>query len=152
MITKQLNIVKQPRLKIISTLEAFTLDQLNAIPKGFNNNIIWNLGHMVATQQGICYKRAGLSTWVNESFFDTYKPDTKPEGPASQQQFDEIKELMITTLEQFEKDYNADLFGNYPSWITRYGVEISSIDDAIAFLPFHEGLHVGYIMGMRKLL
>lgn len=152
MIEKYTNIIKQPRLKILDILDQFTLDQLNTIPVGFNNNIIWNLGHMVATQQGICYKRAGLSTPVSETFFETYKPDTKPDGPANQQQFDEIKELMISTLEQFEKDYNANLFGNYPTWTTRYGVEITSIDDAIAFLPFHEGLHVGYIMAMRKLV
>lgn len=144
--------MRQPRLKIISALEAFSLDQLNTNPAGFNNNIIWNLGHMVAAQQGVCYKRAGLDTWVADSFFQKYKPDTKPEGYVDAAGFDEIKTLLQTSLDQLEHDYKNGIFTNYPTWTTRYGVEISSIDDAIAFLPFHEGLHIGYIMAMRKLV
>ena len=26
-------------------LKQFTLDQLNTIPEGFNNNILWNIAH-----------------------------------------------------------------------------------------------------------
>ncbi|TFF41005.1 DinB family protein [Mucilaginibacter psychrotolerans] len=149
---KQIEIMRQPRIKILSILETFSLDQLNIIPAGFNNNILWNLGHMIAAQQGVCYKRAGLDTWVSDSFFQAYKPDTKPEGYISEEQFDEIKELLMTSLDQLETDLHAGIFTNYPAWTTRYGAEIRDINDAIAFLPFHEGLHVGYIMGLRKLV
>ncbi|OOQ58377.1 hypothetical protein BC343_11315 [Mucilaginibacter pedocola] len=149
---KQIDIMRQPRMKILETLQAFSLDQLNTIPAGFNNNILWNLGHMVAAQQGVCYKRAGLPVHVSDSFFNAYKPDSKPEGYIGQEQFDEIKSLLENTLVQLEQDYQAGIFTNYPAWTTRYGVQIASIEDAIAFLPFHEGLHIGYIMGMRKLV
>ena len=152
MIDKQLDIMRQPRLKILSILEDFTLEQLNTIPAGFNNNIIWNLGHMVAAQQGVCYKRAGLDTWVTDSFFQAYKPESKPESIVDAIGLDEIKTLLLTSLDQFDRDYKNGIFSNYPAWTTRYGVEITSIDDAAAFLPFHEGLHIGYIMGMRKLV
>lgn len=152
MIEKQLEIIREPRLKVIETLSAFTLEQLNTVPAGYNNNIIWNLGHMIAAQQGVCYKRAGLDTWVRDEFFQRYKPDTKPEGPVDEEAFTTIKKLLVTSLDQFEHDYRNGIFTNYPTWTTRYGVEISSIDDAVAFLPFHEGLHIGYIMAMRKLV
>ncbi|MFD0765601.1 DinB family protein [Mucilaginibacter lutimaris] len=152
MIDKQLDIIRQPRLKIIETLNAFSLDQLNKIPSGFNNNIIWNLGHMIAAQQGVCYKRAGLNTWIDDDFFDAYKPDSKPAGPVSQDEYDNIKTLLTTSIDQLEHDYKNGIFENYPTWTTRYGVQMSNIDEAIAFLPFHEGLHIGYIMAMRKLV
>jgi hypothetical protein len=152
MIDKQLDIMRQPRLKILSILEDFTLEQLNKIPPGFNNNIIWNLGHMIAAQQGVCYKRAGLDTWVTDNFFQAYKPDSKPEGIVDTTGYDQIKTLLLTSLDQFGRDYKKGVFTNYPAWTTRYGVEIANIDDAVAFLPFHEGLHIGYIMGMRKLV
>jgi uncharacterized damage-inducible protein DinB len=150
MTNQQLDTIKQPRLMILSILEKYTHEQLNTNPAGFNNNIAWNLGHMLAAQLGICYKRAGLE--VDESFYQTYKPESKPEGPITQQQLDEIKEKLISSLDQLEQDLRAGLFTNYPSWTTRYGVVISNIDDAISFLPFHEGLHVGYIMSLRKLV
>ncbi|MFD0793540.1 DinB family protein [Mucilaginibacter litoreus] len=152
MLEKQLDIIRHPRKTIIETLNAFTLDQLNQIPAGYNNNIIWNLGHMIAAQQGVCYKRAGLDTWVDDAFFQRYKPDSKPEGPVTEQKFEQIKTLMVTSINQLEQDYKAGIFTNYPTWTTRYGVSISNIDEAIAFLPFHEGLHIGYIMAMRKLV
>jgi hypothetical protein len=68
MIDKQLDILRQPRLKILNILESFSLEQLNMIPAGYNNNIIWNLGHMVAAQQGVCYKRAGVETRISDGF------------------------------------------------------------------------------------
>jgi hypothetical protein len=150
MIDKQIEFIKQPRLMILSILDKFTLEQLNTIPAGFSNNIAWNLGHMLAAQYGILYKRAGLQ--VDEPFYQLYKPESKPEGPITQQQLDEIKGMLITSLDQLEKDYAAGIFGNYPTWTTRYGASVGNIDQAIAFLPFHEGLHIGYIMGMRKLV
>lgn len=152
MIDKQIEIIKQPRLKIADTLADFTIDQLNKIPIGFNNNIIWNLGHMIATQQGVCYKRAGLQTRITDSFFQMYKPDSKPERFITADELGEIKALLTGSLDEFKIDYHDSLFSNYPTWTTRYGVEITSIDDAVAFLPFHEGLHIGYIMAMRKLV
>ena len=152
MTEKQLDIIRYPRLTILKTLDGFSLDQLNNIPAGFNNNIIWNLGHMIAAQQGICYKRAGLDTWVSDSFFNAYKSETKPEGPVDAAAFEEIKTLLTTSIDELEHDYKNGIFLNYPVWTTRYGVEITSIDDAIAFLPFHEGLHIGYIMALRKLV
>jgi hypothetical protein len=49
-------------------------------------------------------------------------------------------------------DYLNNLFASYPPWSTRYGVEITNIDDALQFLLYHEGLHAGIIIAMRKLL
>ncbi|MBD1393084.1 DinB family protein [Mucilaginibacter glaciei] len=152
MTAKQIEIIKQPRLKVLEILNDFMIEQLNVIPAGYNNNLIWNLGHMVATDQAICYKRAGQDTWVNETFFEAYKPGSKPEKFVTTEELDEIKSLFVSSLEQLKKDYDAHLFSNYPAWTTRYGVEITSIENAIAFLPFHEGLHIGYIMAMRKLV
>jgi uncharacterized damage-inducible protein DinB len=150
MLDKQLEFIQQPRLMILKVLESFTLEQLNTIPAGFNNNIAWNLGHMLAAQLGIWYRRAGLA--VDENFYELYKPDSKPEAPITQEQLDDIKLRLITSLDQLKKDYAANIFTNYPTWTTRYGAVISNIDEAISFLPFHEGLHIGYIMAMRKLV
>ncbi|MGY4539307.1 hypothetical protein ACVW0P_003741 [Mucilaginibacter sp. UYNi724] len=150
MLDKQLEFIRQPRLMILNTLKDFTLEQLNTIPPGFNNNIAWNLGHILAAQLGIWYKRAGLE--VDEPFYQLYKPDSKPEGPITQEELDEIKARLITSLDDFDKDYAANIFTNYPTWTTRYGAVVSSIDEAIAFLPFHDGLHIGYMMSLRKLV
>ena len=48
------------RNNIINAIEGLSLEELNTVPKGFNNNVIWNVGHVVATQQLLCYKFSGL--------------------------------------------------------------------------------------------
>ncbi|MGN6181171.1 MAG: DinB family protein [Mucilaginibacter sp.] len=144
--------LKNPRKLILDTLKDYTIEQLNKIPEGFNNNIVWNLGHIIASQQGICYKRSGLETFVSEDFFNTYKSGSKPERFISEQEYDEIKELLTSTLDKLEEDLEDGIFVNYTSVMTRYNVEITNIDEALSFLPFHDGLHIGYIMSLRKLV
>jgi hypothetical protein len=149
---REIEIIKQPRERVLDEIKELTVEQLNKVPAGFNNNIIWNLGHMIAAQQGICYKRAGLDTRVDEAFFNTYKPGTKPEGFVDAAGVEEIKKMLFTTLEQLEADYSNSVINNYTSFVTRYNIPLSSIEEAIGFLPFHEGLHIGYIMSLRKLV
>jgi hypothetical protein len=150
--TKAIETLKQPRIKILEELQNFSLEQLNDIPAGFNNNIIWNLGHMIAAQQGICYVRSGVDKLVSDEFFMAYKPGSKPEKFIDQAEYETIKELLFSTLEQLETDLENNLFVNYTPVMTRYNVELTNIRDAVEFLPFHEGLHIGYIMSLRKLV
>ena len=64
-----IEIIRKLRSTVLSVVSEYSTEQLNKIPGGFNNNIIWNLGHIIASQQGICYKRTGVPTVVSEAFF-----------------------------------------------------------------------------------
>lgn len=149
-----------PKIETIKNIRRFLLDlvselsteQLNEIPTGFNNNIIWNLGHLVAAQQGICYFRSNVPMVVTEEFFNNFKGGSKPERAFSPAEIDQIKASLIDSLDEFERDLNKKLFVSYTSVITRYGIEFKHIDDAIDFLPFHEGMHMGVIMSLKKLV
>jgi hypothetical protein len=151
--TQAIQFITEPRTKVIEILQELSLEQLNTVPTGFNNNIIWNAGHMIAAQQGICYKRAGVPAIIDEAFFETFKPGTKPERPFEAVEVENIVNLLSSTLTQLEADLQQpDKFTNYPTWTTRYGAELTSINDAVAFLPFHEGLHIGTILAMKRLV
>jgi hypothetical protein len=149
---KAIEIIKMPRLHVLKAIEPLTIEQLNQIPAGFNNNIIWNLGHMVAAQQGVCYRRAGEAPIIDEDFWNTFKPDTKPERFFDEADLEKIKELFISTLDQLEADLVNKTFPNYTSFTTRYGAELTSIHDAVRFLPFHEGFHIGYIFALKRVV
>jgi hypothetical protein len=143
--------IKKTRESLINVLADISVEAYNKIPSGFNNNIIWNVGHLIAAQQGVCYVRAGVKP-VTEKYFLQYKPETKPEHPVDENEVEEIKETLLSSIDQLEIDYTSHLFTNYPSWTTRYGVEIGSIDDALGFLMYHEGLHTGTIMALKRLV
>jgi hypothetical protein len=83
---------------------------------------------------------------------DAYKPGTKPEGKVDEAGIAEIKSLLFTTLNVLAQDYNASRWQQYPAWQTRYGVTISSIESAVSFLLFHEGLHSGTIMAQKRVI
>ncbi len=150
--TSQIAAIRETRSFLLEQLKDLTTEQFNRTAEGFNNNIIWNLGHMIAVQQGICYKRAGLPTLISDDFWQRFKSGSKPKGIISDDEIVSIKQLLIITLDQLETDYNKQVFGNYTTWVTRNGVELASIDDGIKFLSFHEGLHSGVIMAIKRLV
>lgn len=149
---RQIENIRKTRTKLLEIISELNTDQLNRIPEGFNNNIIWNLAHLVAAQQGVCYVRAGLPLTVEKDFFMAYKPDSKPEGYVSEVEIGNIKKLLFSTLDQLQTDADQNTFEGYRNWTTRFGTDINNIEDAVSFLPFHEGLHIGYIMALKRLV
>ena len=148
----QIETIRKTRSFLFEQIKNLSNERLNEVPEGFNNNIIWNLGHMIAAQQGMCYKRAGLPTIISENFWDRFRTGSKPEGIISDDEITHIREMFFATLDKLGVDYNSGIFSNYTAWSTRYGVEIANIDDALEFLPFHEGLHTGTILSIKKLV
>lgn len=149
---KNIYTIKKIRAFVLDVVKDVSVEALNEVPEGFNNNIIWHLGHMIAAQQGICYIRAGLPVFVNERYIALYRPGTKPTEPVDANGIENSKSLLLTSLEQLETDYESNTFANYPAWTTRYGVELTSITDALEFLQFHEGYHSGFIAALQRLV
>lgn len=146
------DLIRKARLTLSNIAKELSIEQLNEVPAGFNNNIIWNMGHLIATQQIVCYRKAGIATFADAEFVDMYAPGTRPERLITPEEVLHIQELFFATLDRYEQDLHSDLFKSYTPWTTRAGVDITNINDADDFLPYHEGMHVGYIMAMKKLL
>lgn len=144
--------IKKTRNYLIEGIQEVSADMLNKVPEGFNNNMVWNLAHLIAAQQGICYIRSGRDIVVEEKYVAPYRPGTKPERYVDEDEIVEIKKVLLSSIDKLNEDYERKIFTNYPTWATRYGVEITNIDDAIQFLMFHEGLHCGAIMAIKKLV
>jgi hypothetical protein len=144
--------IQKTRISLLKIIEGLTTEALNKIPERFNNNVIWNLGHLLASQQSICYVRNGIQPFIDEKFLLHYKAGTKPGEFVTAMEIGEIKSLFLQAIDQFGNDYEAGFFSGYPSWTTGYGMEIHGIEDAINFNLFHEGLHRGYIMALKRVL
>jgi hypothetical protein len=94
----------------------------------------------------------GSISYLEDQFISPFKKGTKPERFVSDKEVEAVKSLLSSSLDQLEVDYEMGKFNNYNAWTTPYGVELVSIDDAILFLQFHEGLHFGYVMAQRRLV
>ena len=144
--------IRNTRQFLLEQIRDLPVEALNQIPTGFNNNIVWHLGHLVAAQQGICYTRSGCAPTVDERYITEFKNGSRPQQLYDAEAIAAITKLLFTTLDTLEADVASGLLNNYQPWKTRYGVEINSVDDAINFMSFHEGLHYGYILSFKKLV
>lgn len=145
-------IIKQTRENFEKLIRSLTNEDLNKIPEGFSNNIIWNFGHAIATQQLLTYGLSSLPLIVDEEFLNEFRKGSRPIKNYNEENVKSILEISKITLESVERDFNEDRFMYFKNYITSYGVELKSVDDALSFLPVHEGLHLGYAMAIRKSL
>ncbi|MBZ4190325.1 DinB family protein [Niabella beijingensis] len=153
----------EPKIKKIKNLRQFLLnqvsglsvEQLNTIPTSFSNNIIWNLGNLLSAQHTVCYSRAGLPAMVEERYLLPFLPGTRPEAFVAAPEIEMVKELLISTTDQLQLDYDQRRFDNYtPSAMIPkvYGFEITNIDEALEYLLYHEGYHSGCIRALMTLV
>ena len=145
-------ILKRTRENIRKAVEGLSLDQLNKIPEGFNNNIFWNVAHVVATQQLLTYGLAGVDPVIPKKYIENYRKGTKPNGPVGQDEVDQIISLLETTQGQIINDILDNKFTEFRRYTTSYGITLNSLEEAIAFNNAHEAMHFGNILSMRKLV
>jgi len=132
-------------------IENNTLEQLNKIPEGFNNNIIWNVAHILVTTEVLAYKLSGLPMHISDEMVGKYKKDSSPKGDVTQAEVDEIKSLLVSTAEQLESDYKKGLFKNYTEYtVSTTGNTLTCVDDVLQFNLVHEGMHIGYILALSR--
>ena len=102
----------QHRKTLYHYLKETPLNTLNTIPAEFRNNIIWNIGHTVVTQQMLVYGLSGLTGMVSDEMIDRYRRGTVPEGDATQEEVEAIKKLLFATVEKTTADYQLGCFRN----------------------------------------
>ncbi len=143
-------IIRQNRKILYRYLTDTPEELLFKIPKGFNNNIWWNIAHVVVTEQKLVYGLSGLPLNISTELVEKYQKGTFPEGKPSDTEVEEIKKLLVELPEITENDYANGVFKNFNPYMTTPKVELNSMEDAIAFNIFHEGLHLGSIMALAR--
>ncbi|MFV0573036.1 MAG: DinB family protein [Xanthomarina gelatinilytica] len=133
-------------------LETFTLEELNKVPKGFNNNIIWNIAHTIVTQQLLVYNLSGLPMLLTNDMVEKYRKGTKPGQDVTWAEVDLIKGLLFSTIEKTKEDYNNNVFETYNEYTVTTKSTLTNVDEAIDFNNFHEGIHLGYILALKRAL
>ena len=146
------SITENSRNTLAKFLYGYTLDQLNTIPEGYSNNLIWNIGHIVVVQQMLVYKLSGLPMIISDEMVEKYKRGTKPEQDATQADIDEIQSFLLETIHQTKADYENKVFNSFQEFTTMTGFTIKTAEDAMDFNVYHEAIHTGVIMSIRKFI
>lgn len=147
---KSIDTIIASRKMFMQAIENLSIDDINNIPKGFNNNIIWNFGHIIITQQALCYKLSGLALCIDNEYIAKYSKGTKPEKFINEQELLFLKEQSLELIDKLNSDLQEGVFENFNSYTTSFGVQLNNIDDSIQFVNMHDGLHLGYAMALKK--
>lgn len=89
---------------------------------------------------------------VDEALVKKYRKGSFPEGTLTEEEVQQMERLLLSTLEQAQRDFSEGKFKTFGEYTTSVGVTLRSAEDALAFDVFHEGLHLGVIMSLKKVV
>ena len=144
------SLLQQTRPLVLRLVDGLSHQDLLTIPTGFSNNILWNLGHLVVTQQLLHYGLSNLPLNVPDELVAQCRKGTSPAAWDTPPDLDEIKRLLIELPRQLEADLETGQFTTFRSYMTSVGVELVDLKTALSFNQYHEGLHTGSILALRR--
>ena len=145
-------VLRQTRQSLAAVVDGLSDEARTTIPDGFNNHVLWNAGHLAATEQALTYGLSGLSVGLPDGFMRSFRKGSSPRDWDRAWTWDEVRELLISLPERTEADYRAGRFETFTEYRTTPGVVLASVDDAVRFNLYHEGLHLGAILALRRLV
>lgn len=151
----QLYLFKQNRSNIIKILKSFSLEQLNIVPAGLNNNLIWHAGHLLLTHQFLLYHFTDNPMMVDaEKYMGLYGSGTKPNEKIDQNQIDDLVEALESTTAQTIQDWKDGKLVKFNGPFTSdyYQITINTPEEALAFNVMHEAFHFGAMTVIKSAL
>lgn len=153
--TKNIEIILSFRKQLLTKIGSVSAEQLNVIPKNFNNNIIWNLGHMNTVLQALCYRSSGLQIKMDEDDFKQFMSGTKLSDFITESEIKTIKDQLVKSPEELQSDLENGLFKTYNK-VERiekvYGINVETINDALDYVTFHDGIHYNAILTLKRVI
>ncbi|KMZ40138.1 MULTISPECIES: DinB family protein [Bacillales] len=134
----------------LARLTEITEEEADVVPNGFQNNIRWNIGHILLTQDFLLFGPEGMK--CPPHYAAMFAPGTKPadwqkEGPSLEAFAAELKEQHVRIKEEFHSRLNDPL--PKPFELGDKGT-MHTYGEMMVFTLFHEGMHIGCISSLRK--
>lgn len=140
------------RKSVLQVLESLTDEQRVKIPETHRNSVFWNVAHLMVTQQLLTYRLSGLPLCIDEVFVERYGKGSEATEEVSDQDIEFVKKNIVSLSDRTRQDYEKGLFGNYKPYMTSTGIELASVEEALKFSAFHDGIHLGVILSLKKLV
>jgi hypothetical protein len=145
--------IRRNREIFLELVNSLSIDQLNKIPEGFNNNIAWNFGHIVVSTQSLCYVRPEIKPGIDIPFKIKYQKGSKPESFIAQEEIDILKQQLLSSIDTIEQDVKQGIFNNVKPYSTAtYGYEMHTIEEILTCTLAHDSLHYGYALAQKRLV
>lgn len=145
-------IMRTTRGYLLKEISGLNVEQMLEVPKGAVNNVLWNFGHIVYAHDRITYGACGLESDVPASYAESFKGGTSPSDWEEPPSVDEVMGHIKKGNEKIYTDYAAGAFDNYNGFEMAPGYSIDRVEEAIQFNCLHEGVHLGIILALKRLI
>ena len=140
------------RKSLLKVMETRSYEDLVKIPNNFRNSIFWNIAHLLVTQQLLCYKLSGLDLAIDEEMVGKYGKGAIATSKVSKEDIEYVKANLLILADKLKEDYEQGKFENYKSYMTSTKIELCNIEDALTFSNFHDGIHLGVVLSLMKII
>jgi DinB superfamily len=138
------------RFHLMREVEGLSREQMLCIPEGRDDNILWNVGHLLCSLSRLTYVFSGYDLPIPEAYLGLFGKNTTTTAWETTPDLDEVMAYFISLPDKIEQDYTAGRFAEYKPLQIVPGDDIRSVEEAIAFHCFHEGLHIGKILTLKE--
>jgi hypothetical protein len=145
-------ILRASRIRLLQLIEKNNYETLFTVPQDFNNNIIWQIGHCITSQQRHMYMRSGLPMYISKEFEESFKIGSSPGSWKVTPDVNEVKRLLIDTVNRLELDLETNVFANFTPFELPIGFQVKNHIQALQAANYHEAEHSGQIFTYLKLL
>lgn len=149
---KQFEILVATRKNMLKEIEGLTDEQLFVIPNGFANHIAWNLMHIMASEQLLCYASTQNPLSMDADLITSFRGGSQASTLIDPSVISFIRANMLKMLDTLQSDYQKGIFQNYKPRTLSYGLDLNTIEDALSFLGIHEAVHYGQIKMLKRIL
>ncbi|MEO6521790.1 MAG: DinB family protein [Mucilaginibacter sp.] len=141
--TQYLDKLEEERKLLLERTKDLTVDQYNIIPPGFNNNIIWNMGHILVVSESLLYENSPYKRPEHEFMISSFQRGSTPDEIIEE---DDIL-LIRHSLQQTAQFYKRCTGMNRPG-----DESVSVSNEVMQFLLFHENMHYRTIARLLEIV
>ncbi|WP_431030239.1 DinB family protein [Lysinibacillus sp. LZ02] len=150
-IFKQLRFVRKNTLSQVVGMKD---EESLLIPKEFNNNIKWNLGHIYVIQEKFGLQIIEEEYQLPNYFMEWFGSGTRPTEWVNQElpTIHELIQLLIDQLDRIEQNLEGRLDDMILPYTTSTGLTLSTVKELISFCLYHEGMHFDAIKSIKRMI
>lgn len=136
---------------LLERTKGLTLAQYNKIPPGFNNNIIWNMGHILVVSEDLLYENSPYQRPVHEFIKSRFEKGSVPDKIIGEDEILLIRHSLQQTTQFYKICTGMDKPGTEIASMSNSGLSVIS-NEVMRFLIFHEDMHYRRIAQLMKIV
>lgn len=136
----------------LQTIQGLSEEQLTAVPEGASNSVLWNIGHIVCSNAGMVYGPCGLESPIPASYEALFKGGTSPATWSEAPSTEEVLKHFRGMNDDIIAKYTSGALDGFKSHELMPGLAHDNVEDALGFCCVHEGVHIGSVIALKKLL